>query len=216
MKLIVDTANIEEIKEAASWGIISGVTTNPSLVAKEGNKAFKESIIEICNIVNGPVSAEVTSVKADEMIKEGREIAKWHKHVVVKVPLTEEGIKACSTLSKDGIKVNVTLVFTPNQALLAARAGAYFVSPFVGRLDDISEDGICVVREIVEIYRKHDIKTFVLAASIRHPVHVIEAAKAGSDYITMPFAVMKKMFKHPLTEAGEKKFLEDWKNLTKK
>ncbi|MFH1257424.1 MAG: fructose-6-phosphate aldolase, partial [Candidatus Micrarchaeota archaeon] len=201
MKLIVDTANIDEIREAASWGIIAGVTTNPSLVAKEGGD-FKQRIIEICNLIDGPISAEVLSTKAEEMVKEAHDISKWHKNVVIKLPMTEEGIKACSQLSKQGIRCNVTLVFSVNQALLAARAGAYFVSPFVGRLDDINQDGMSLVREIVQIYRNYQIKTFVLAASIRHPVHVTEAAKAGADYATIPFAVLKQMFKHPLTDAG--------------
>jgi transaldolase len=214
MKLILDTANLSEIKEAAAWGIVAGVTTNPSLVAKEGGD-FKTRVIEICSIIDGPVSAEVMSATTEEMIKEARDIAKWHKNVVVKLPMNENGISACSKLSKEGIRCNVTLVFTPNQALLAARAGAYFVSPFVGRLDDISEDGMQLVRDIVEIFRKHELKTFVLAASIRNPVHVIEAAKAGSDYITMPFSVMKAMFKHPLTDAGIKKFNEDWQKMRK-
>ncbi|MFH1751189.1 MAG: fructose-6-phosphate aldolase [Candidatus Micrarchaeota archaeon] len=209
MKLMIDTANLDEIKEAASWGILSGVTTNPSLIAKEGGD-FKKVIKEICGLVDGPISAEVIATDAQGMITEGREYSKWHGNVVIKVPMTEEGIKACSSLSKSGIRVNVTLVFTPNQALLAARAGAFLVSPFVGRLDDIGEDGMQVVRDIIEIYKKHGFKTHVLAASIRNPVHVIDAAKAGADYATIPYTVMKQMFKHPLTDSGIKRFLEDW------
>lgn len=214
MKLILDTANLLEIKEAATWGIVAGVTTNPSLVAKEGGD-FKTLVIEICGIIDGPISAEVLSMDLEGMVKEGREISKWHKNVVVKLPMSESGISACSKLSKEGIKCNVTLVFTANQALLAARAGAYFVSPFVGRLDDISQDGMQLVRDIVEIYKKHELKTYVLAASIRHPIHVIDSAKVGADYCTMPFSVMKAMFKHPLTDAGIKKFNEDWLKMKK-
>ncbi len=209
MKLMLDTANIEEIREAAGWGILSGVTTNPSLVAKEAGD-FKERIIEICNIVDGHISAEVLSSDLQGMLKEGREISQWHENVVVKLPMTREGISACSILSKEKIKCNITLVFSANQALLAANAGAFFVSPFAGRLDDISEDGIQLVRDIVEIYRKHGIQTKVLAASIRDPIHVVGAAKAGADYVTMPFPVLAAMFKHTLTDAGIKKFMDDW------
>ena len=214
MKLFIDTANISEIKEAGSWGVLSGVTTNPSLVAKEGRN-FKEVVLEITQIVDGPISAEVLSLKGEEMVKEAHDIAKWHKNIVIKVPMTEEGMKAVSVLSKEGIRTNVTLVFSANQALLAARAGASFVSPFVGRLDDISSDGMQVVKDIIEIYQKHNLKTEVIAASIRHPMHVIEAAKAGAHIATVPFAVLKQMFKHPLTDAGIKKFLEDWEKAKK-
>ena len=214
MKLFIDTANISEIKEAGSWGVLSGVTTNPSLVAKEGRN-FKEVVLEITQIVDGPISAAVLSLKGEEMVKEAHDIAKWHKNIVIKVPMTEEGMKAVSVLSKEGIRTNVTLVFSANQALLAARAGASFVSPFVGRLDDISSDGMQVVKDIIEIYQKHNLKTEVIAASIRHPMHVIEAAKAGAHIATVPFAVLKQMFKHPLTDAGIKKFLEDWEKAKK-
>lgn len=214
MKLMIDTANIEQIREAAGWGVISGVTTNPSLVAKEGGD-FKQMVLEICKIVDGPISAEVIASDWQGMIAEGRDYSKWHKNVVIKVPMTEEGIKACSKLSSEGIKVNVTLVFTPNQALLAASAGAFLVSPFIGRLDDIGEDGMQVVRDIVEIYRKHDLKTHVLAASIRSPEHVTNAAKAGASFATIPFAVLKQMFKHPLTDAGIRKFNDDWAKMGK-
>jgi transaldolase len=209
MKLFLDTAIVDEVREAASWGILGGVTTNPTLVMKSGRK-FKEVVIEICNLVDGPVSAEVTSEKAEDMMKEAREFVTWHENIVVKFPMTEEGMKAVSQASKEGIKSNVTLVFTPNQALVAARAGATMVSPFVGRLDDIKEDGMQVVREIVEIFCIYEIETKVLAASIRHPEHVRQAALAGADYCTMPFSVMKELFKHPLTDAGLKKFAEDW------
>jgi len=211
---MIDTANLSEIKEAASWGVISGVTTNPSLIAKEGGD-FKTAIQGICKLVDGPISAEVIASDAQGMISEGKGYAQWHKNVVIKVPMTEEGIRACAALSKEGIRVNVTLVFTPNQALLAARAGAFLVSPFVGRLDDIGENGMQVVKDIVEIYRKHDLKTHVLAASIRNPVHVAYAAKAGADYATIPFVVLKQMFRHPLTDAGIKRFLEDWEKAKK-
>ena len=214
MKLFIDTANIDEIREANSWGVISGVTTNPSLVAKEG-RDFKEVVLEITKIVDGSISAEVISLKSEEMLKEARDYAKWHRNIIVKVPMTEEGMKAVKVLSKEGIKTNVTLVFSANQALLAARAGASYVSPFVGRLDDISSDGMQVVKDIIEIYQKHNLKTEVIAASIRHPMHVIEAAKAGAHIATVPFAVLKQMFKHPLTDAGIKKFLEDWEKAKK-
>jgi len=214
MRLFIDTANIEEIREAASWGVISGVTTNPSLVAKEG-KNFKEIVFEILKIVDGPVSVEAVSEKADGMVKEAVEFAAWHKNIVVKIPMTEEGLKAVKVLSGRGVKTNVTLVFSPNQALLAARAGATFVSPFVGRLDDISHEGMRLVKDIVDIYRLHGLKTQVIAASIRHPVHVAEAAKLGADIATVPFAVLKAMFRHPLTDAGIKRFLEDWAKVKK-
>ena len=216
MKLFIDSADMAEIREAASWGILDGVTTNPSLVAKAGNKDFKGVISEICGLIDGPISAEAVSVDAAGMVAEGRAFAKWHKNVVVKVPLTEEGIKACRTLSKEGIRVNVTLVFSANQALLAAKAGAFLVSPFVGRIDDGGSDGMQVVRDIVQIYKNYGFKTQVLAASIRHPVHVLEAAKAGADVATCPFKVLKQLFRHPLTDAGIKLFLEDWQKLQKK
>lgn len=209
MKLFIDSANIDEIREAAGWGIIDGVTTNPSLVAKEG-KTFKELIIEICNLVNGPVSAEVTALKADEMMQQAREYAKWHKNVVVKLPMTEEGIKALSRLSKEGIKINMTLVFSANQALLCAKGGAFLVSPFIGRLDDVGEDGMLLIKDIVQIYKNYGYKAQVLAASIRHPVHVLQAAKAGADVATCPFKVLKQLFLHPLTDIGLKKFMDDW------
>lgn len=209
MKIFLDTANIEEVKKANSWGVIAGVTTNPSLVAKEG-RDFKQVVKEIAGIVNGPTSAEVTTLTAKEMIEQGTQIATWDKNVVVKLPLNEEGITACKALSQKGIKTNVTLCFSTNQAILAALAGATYVSPFVGRLDDINEDGMQLIRDIRKVYDNYDYKTQVLAASIRHPVHVTQAALAGADVATMPFKVLSQMFRHPLTDAGLAKFMEDW------
>ncbi|MBH0191115.1 MAG: fructose-6-phosphate aldolase [Nitrospira sp.] len=210
MKFFLDTANVKEIYEAASFGILDGVTTNPSLVVKEG-RSFKEMLQEICKIVDGPISAEVVSVEADAMVKEGRELAKIHKNIVVKCPLIPEGIKATSKLSAEGIRVNVTLCFSPTQALIAAKAGAWCVSPFIGRLDDVSSDGMALIRQIVTIYKNYDYKTLVLVASVRHPQHVVESALAGGHISTMPYSVFQSLFKHPLTDAGLKKFLEDWK-----
>ena len=210
MKFFLDTANVKEIHEAASFGILDGVTTNPSLVVKEG-RSFKEMLQEICKIVDGPISAEVVSVEADAMVKEGRELAKIHKNIVVKCPLIPEGIKATSKLSAEGIRVNVTLCFSPTQALLVAKAGAWCVSPFIGRLDDVSSDGMALIRQIVTIYKNYDYKTLVLVASVRHPQHVVEAALAGGHISTMPYSVFQALFKHPLTDVGLKKFLDDWK-----
>jgi transaldolase len=209
MKIYLDTASVKEIHEAASFGLIDGVTTNPSLVAKEG-RTFKDVLLEICGIVDGPISAEVVSVEADAMVKEGRELAKIHKNIIVKCPLIPEGLKATKKLASEGIRVNVTLCFSPTQALLAAKAGAWCVSPFIGRLDDISSDGMALIRQIVTIYRNYDFKTQVLVASVRHPQHVVEAALAGGHIATMPFAVFQALFKHPLTDSGLKKFLADW------
>ena len=209
MKLYLDTANIKEIQEAASLGVLDGVTTNPSLVAKEG-RIFREALIEICNIVDGPISAEVVSLEADAMVKEGKELAKIHKNIVVKVPLIPEGLKATKQMAAEGIKVNVTLCFSPTQALLAAKAGAWCVSPFIGRLDDISSNGMELIRQIVTIYDNYDYKTFVLVASVRHPQHVVEAALAGGHICTMPFSIFQQLVKHPLTDLGVKKFLADW------
>jgi transaldolase len=209
MKIYLDTASVKEIQEAASFGLIDGVTTNPSLVAKEG-RTFKDVLLEICGIVDGPISAEVVSVEADAMVKEGRELAKIHKNIIVKCPLIPEGLKATKKLASEGIRVNVTLCFSPTQALLAAKAGAWCVSPFIGRLDDISSDGMALIRQIVTIYRNYDFKTQVLVASVRHPQHVVEAALAGGHIATMPFAVFQALFKHPLTDSGLKKFLADW------
>jgi transaldolase len=215
MKFFLDTANVKEIQEAASLGLLDGVTTNPSLVAKEG-RIFKEMLVEICNIVDGPISAEVVSLEADAMVKEGKELAKIHKNIVVKVPLIAEGLKATKRLAAEGIKVNVTLCFSPTQALLAAKAGAWCVSPFIGRLDDISSNGMELIRQILTIYRNYDYKTQVLVASVRHPQHVVEAALAGGHICTMPFSIFQQMVKHPLTDSGLKKFLADWDAQAKK
>jgi len=209
MKIYLDTASVKEIQEAASLGVLDGVTTNPSLVSKEG-RSFREVLLEVCGIVDGPISAEVVSVEADAMVKEGRELAKIHKNIVVKCPLIPEGIKATKRLTSEGIRVNVTLCFSPTQALLAAKAGAWCVSPFIGRLDDVSSNGMELIRQIVTIYRNYDYKTLVLVASVRHPQHVVEAALAGGHICTMPFAVFQQLFKHPLTDVGLKKFLADW------
>jgi transaldolase len=215
MKFFLDTANVKEIQEAASLGLLDGVTTNPSLVAKEG-RSFKEMLVEICNIVDGPISAEVVSLEADAMVKEGKELAKIHKNIVVKVPLIAEGLKATKKMAAEGIKVNVTLCFSPTQALLAAKAGAWCVSPFIGRLDDISSNGMELIRQILTIYRNYDYKTQVLVASVRHPQHVVEAALAGGHICTMPFSIFQQMVKHPLTDSGLKKFLADWEAQAKK
>jgi transaldolase len=212
MKFFIDTANIDEIKEAAALGVLDGVTTNPSLVSKEG-KDFRKLLDEILEIVDGPVSAEVISTDYDGIIREGRDLAKIHKNIVVKIPLIKEGLKACKTLTSEGIKVNVTLCFSPNQAILAAKAGATYVSPFVGRLDDISTSGMDLISQIVQIYRNYNYKTQVLVASVRHPLHVVESALIGADVCTIPFDVIKKMFNHPLTDIGLEKFLSDWKKL---
>jgi transaldolase len=215
MKFFLDTASVKEIQEAASLGLLDGVTTNPSLVAKEG-RVFREVLVEICNIVDGPISAEVVSIEADAMVKEGRELAKIHKNIVVKAPLIAEGLKATKRLAAEGIRVNVTLCFSPTQALLAAKAGAWCVSPFIGRLDDISSNGMELIRQIVTIYKNYDFKTYVLVASVRHPQHVVEAALAGGHICTMPFAIFQQMIKHPLTDIGLKKFLADWDAQNKK
>lgn len=212
MKIFIDTANIEEIKKAAELGVICGVTTNPSLIAKEGRK-FEDVISEITEIVDGPISAEVVSPLADEMVKEAKELAAIHKNIVIKIPVCEEGLKAVSILSKLGIKTNVTLIFSPTQALLAARAGATYVSPFIGRLDDISDDGAELVEEIAKIFNTFDIKTEIIAASIRGPQDAIRAALAGSDIATIPYKVICQMIKHPLTDSGIEKFNADWAKL---
>lgn len=209
MKFFLDTANLAEIKEAASLGLIDGVTTNPSLVAKE-KKDFKKLIEEICRIVDGPISAEVVAVDEEGMVEEGRLLAKIDKNVVVKVPMTPNGLKATRRFVKEGIRVNVTLVFSPAQALLAAKAGASYVSPFIGRLDDVGQVGMDLIRQIVTIFSNYAFKTEVLVASIRNPIHVIEAAQLGADAATMPFSVIQQLFKHPLTDVGLAKFLSDW------
>jgi len=209
MKFFLDTANLEELKKGAKWGILDGVTTNPSLIAKEG-KPIKDQIAAICDIVDGPISAEVVATDAKTMIEEGRGLAKIHKNVIVKVPLIKDGIEACSALSKEGIRVNVTLCFSPVQALIAAKAGAYFVSPFVGRLDDIASDGMELIRQIIAIYENYGFGTQVLAASLRGPMHVVESALAGAHIGTMPFKVMEQLFNHPLTDKGLEQFLADY------
>jgi transaldolase len=209
VKFFIDTANVDEIREIASWGVLSGVTTNPSLVAKEG-RDFKQVLREILELVDGPISAEVISLKADDMVAEAAQYYEMHKNVVIKLPMTEEGLKACARLSKLGVKTNLTLIFTANQALLCARSGATFVSPFVGRLDDINMDGIQVIRDIAEIFAIHGIDTEIIAASIRTPGQVTECAKAGAHIATIPHKVLKQMLKHPLTDAGIERFLKDW------
>ncbi|URZ18091.1 fructose-6-phosphate aldolase [Clostridium felsineum] len=209
MKIFIDTANVEEIKAASKLGVLSGVTTNPSLIAKEG-RDLKEVIEEICSIVNGPISAEVISLEACKMIAEARELAKLHENIVIKVPMCADGLEAVSVLSKEGIKTNVTLIFSPLQALLAARAGASFVSPFLGRLDDIGNPGIEVVRQIVDIFEIHNIKTEVISASVRNPMHVLDVAMAGSHIATIPYGVIIQMTKHTLTDQGIEKFLKDY------
>lgn len=215
MKFFIDTANINEIKEAAALGILDGVTTNPSLVSKEG-KDFRKLLDEILALVDGPVSAEVISTDYDGILKEARDYASIHHNIVVKVPLIKEGLKAVKTLSAEGIKTNVTLCFSPSQALLAAKAGATYISPFVGRLDDVSTSGMNLISQIVQIYKNYDYKTQVLVASIRHPLHVVEAALMGADVCTMPFNVIDKLFNHPLTDIGLEKFLSDWKKTQNK
>ncbi len=211
MKFFIDTANLNEIREATELGLIDGVTTNPTLVSKEGNVDFKEHIAAICEIVAGPVSAEVTSLDYDGMLREGRDYAKIAPNVVVKCPLTRDGLKATRTLNGEGTKVNVTLCFSATQAILAAKAGASYISPFLGRLDDIGQNGLLLLQEIVEIYDNYGWATEVLAASIRHPIHVVEAARMGADIATLPFKVIEQLIKHPLTDKGLEGFLSDWK-----
>ena len=215
MRFFLDTANIEHIKEANEMGVICGVTTNPSLVAKEG-RDFNEVIKEITEIVDGPISGEVISEDAQGMVKEGREIAKIHKNMIVKIPMTAEGLKATKILSKEGIKTNVTLIFSATQALLAANAGATYVSPFLGRLDDISMDGMELVRNIADIFAIHGIETEIIAASVRNPIHVIQAAQAGANISTIPYSLVLQMIKHPLTDIGIERFKKDWDNAFKK
>src|SRR5512142_859608 len=212
MKFFVDTAEVNEIREAQSMGILDGVTTNPSLIAKAG-KPFKETILEICSIVDGPVSVEVTALDCGGMIKQAHEFAQWHKNVVIKLPTTKDGVKACKSLTGEGIKTNLTLGFSPTQALLVAKAGATYVSPFVGRLDDISHNGSDLIRQIVRIYNNYGFATQVLAASVRHPLHVVEAAEAGAHVATIPAKVIDQMFNHPLTDKGIAAFLKDWEKV---
>ena len=214
MKIFLDTANVDDIKEANSWGIIDGVTTNPSLIAREG-RDFREVVEEICSIVDGPISAEVVSLDSKGMVKEARELVKIHDNINIKVPMTAEGLKAVSELSARDIKTNVTLVFSPNQALLAAKAGATFVSPFIGRLDDAGHEGMQIVHDIVQIYLNYAFDTEVIVASVRHPIHVVDAAKAGAHICTVPWKVLQLMVKHPLTDIGIEKFLADWEKVPK-
>lgn len=211
MKIFIDTANVEEIRMASKLGVLSGVTTNPSLIAKEG-RDINEVIEEVCSIVDGPISAEVMSLNGDEMVKEARELSKIHKNIVIKIPMCEEGLKAVATLSKEEIKTNVTLIFSPLQALLAARAGASFVSPFLGRLDDIGNPGIEVIEQISDMFTIHGIETEIIAASVRNPMHVLDAAMAGSDIATIPYNVIVNMRRHPLTDAGIEKFIKDYES----
>ncbi len=212
MRIFIDTANIEEIKEINSMGFLAGVTTNPSLVAQE-KRDYKQVISEICAIVNGPISAEVIGQDYDAMVKEGEELAAIHPNVVIKIPICEPGLKAINTLKNKGIASNATLVFSANQALLAARAGAAFVSPFIGRLDDIGNDGLVLLNDIITIFDQYMLDTEVIAASIRHPMHVVEAAKIGSHIATIPYKIIKQMIKHPLTDAGIEKFMRDWQKV---
>jgi len=219
MKIFIDTADLNEIKEISKWGILDGVTTNPTLVAKTG-LSFDEIIDEIFKLVDGPISLEVVSEKSDEMVKEAKQLynkvnSKYRKNVAIKIPMTTEGLKAVSKLKKEKIKTNVTLIFSANQALLAAKAGASFVSPFIGRLDDIGQEGMQIVEEIVDIFYNYGIETEIIVASIRHPIHVIESARLGADIATIPPAVIRKMAKHSLTDVGIKRFLNDWKKVKK-
>jgi len=214
MKLFIDTANVEEIRKANDMGVICGVTTNPSLIAKEG-RIFKDVVKEITDIVDGPISAEVISLDSEGMIKEAVELSKIHKNIVIKIPMTAEGLKAVKVLSKEKIKTNVTLIFSAGQALLAAKAGATYVSPFVGRLDDIGNDGMNIIKETVEIFKNYNIDTEIIAASIRHPMHVIEAAKLGCHIATIPYKVIMQLTKHPLTDKGIDQFLKDWYTVPK-
>lgn len=214
MKFFLDTANLEEIRQGASLGIVDGITTNPSLIAKEG-RSLEEVALEICSVVDGPISLEVVSTTAEEMVREGRKLASIHPNVVVKLPMIREGLKALKVVSEEGIRVNVTLIFSPLQALLAAKNGAAFVSPFVGRLDDISTDGMEVVADILDVFAPYEFETEVLVASVRHPMHVLQAARLGADVVTLPYKTLEQMLKHPLTDIGQEKFLADWRKSQK-
>lgn len=214
MKIFIDTANIEQIKEVNSWGILDGVTTNPSLIAKE-KKDFATIVNEICEVVDGPISVEVISLKADGMFAEGMKLAAVNENIVIKVPMTEEGLKATKLLSNEGVAVNMTLIFSANQALLAAKAGARYVSPFVGRLDDVGQDGMALISDIMDILDNYDYDTEVIVASVRDPIHVTDAARMGAHIATIPYDVLKKMFKHPLTDIGIERFLKDWEKVSK-
>jgi transaldolase len=212
MKIFLDTANLKQIKEAASWGIVDGVTTNPTLLSKEDMK-FEELIKKICRVISGPVNVECVSTQSKDIIKEGRELAKIADNIVLKIPICVEGLKAIKVLSGEGIQVNATLIFSPTQALLAAKAGARYVSPFIGRLDDISHEGMDLIDKIIAIFSNYGLETEVIVASIRHPLHVVDAALVGADIATIPFAVLDKMVKHPLTDAGMEQFLKDWRKV---
>jgi len=214
MKIFIDTANIEQIKEVNSWGILDGVTTNPSLIAKE-KKDFATIVNEICQVVDGPISVEVISLQADGMFAEGMKLSAVNENIVIKVPMTEEGLKATKLLSNEGVAVNMTLIFSANQALLAAKAGARYVSPFVGRLDDVGQDGMALISDIMDILDNYDFDTEVIVASVRDPIHVTDAARMGAHIATIPFDVLKKMFKHPLTDIGIERFLKDWEKVSK-
>ncbi len=215
MKFFIDTANVDEIREAHAMGMVDGVTTNPSLIAKEG-RDFKEVITEICGIVDGPISAEVIALDAEGMVAEARELVKIHKNIVIKIPMTVDGLKATKTLTAEGIRTNVTLVFSPLQALMAAKAGATYVSPFLGRLDDLAQDGMILIEQIVEIFNNYGFETEVIVASIRNPLHVLESARIGADIATIPFSVLGKLAAHPLTDKGLKAFLADWEKMNAK
>ena len=215
MDIYLDTASVDEVRRANEIINLDGVTTNPSLIAKEG-RDYNEALKEICQIVNGPVSAETVALDAEGMVKEGRAFSKIHKNIIIKVPLTQQGLKACRLLSKEGMRVNVTLCFSANQALMAAKAGAFIISPFVGRLDDMGTTGMELIEEIREIYDNYDMQTKILVASVRHPIHVKESALIGADIVTLPYKVWEQLFSHPLTDSGVAKFLEDWKKVPKK
>jgi len=212
MKFFLDTANLDEIRDAASTGVLDGITTNPTLISKEGN-AFEDQLLKICSLVDGPVSAETVSRDAGGMIEEGRHLAKLHRNIVVKCPMTKDGLKATKILSGEGIRVNVTLVFSAPQAIMAAKAGAYFVSPFVGRLDDAGQNGMDLISDIVTIFNNYEFKTEVLVASIRNPIHIVQAALMGADICTMPAKIFDQLFNHPLTDKGVEQFLKDWEKV---
>lgn len=214
MKIFIDSANVQQIEEVNGWGILDGVTTNPTLIAKEKTD-FGTLVRQICKIVNGPISAEAVSMKAGDIVVEARELASIHKNIVVKIPVTEEGLRATKTLSKEGVSINTTLVFSPAQALLACKAGARYISPFVGRLDDVGSDGMDVVAQILDILDNYQFDAEVIVASVRHPIHVVEAARMGAHIATVPYEVLKKMFKHPLTDLGIEKFLQDWQKVAR-
>jgi len=214
MKIFIDSANVQQIEEVNGWGILDGVTTNPTLIAKEKTD-FDTLVRQICKIVNGPISAEAISMKAGDIVVEARELASIHKNIVVKIPITEEGLRATKTLSKEGVSINTTLVFSPAQALLACKAGARYISPFVGRLDDVGNDGMDVVAQILDILDNYEFDAEVIVASVRHPIHVVEAARMGAHIATVPYDVLKKMFRHPLTDIGIEKFLQDWQKVAR-